>query len=304
MKENTEYEIKIKYTYNEEEYIANTYAKTKEYNEGLDFSSNTYGFNIKRRKTDEVLKTIGATFTISGSNYVMGDVDEFVIDGLVKDKTYDIDYTYTVLNTITNETYVKEGQTKTMSTLSYDIPSIKTFEETRKTDSKLNIKYAYLDPDNLVTSAYIMVNDTKYVLEDDSNTLKLENLDFANVAYNIQMFVEYTDPNQRPKTISSEILTYEVTHVHEWIDATCDAPKTCIGCGLTEGEKLDHVWKDATVDAPKTCEKCGKTEGEKLPPVIDEPTPKKKGCKKSSFVSLVLSLSLLTSAFVLLRKKK
>ena len=175
-----------------------------------------------------------------------------------------------------------------------------------------------------------MVNDTKYVLEDDSNTLKLENLDFANVAYNIQMFVEYTDPNQRPKTISSEILTYEVTHVHEWIDATCDAPKTCIGCGLTEGEKLDHVWKDATcdapktcekcgktegekldhvwkdatVDAPKTCEKCGKTEGEKLPPVIDEPTPKKKGCKKSSFVSLVLSLSLLTSAFVLLRKKK
>ena len=30
-------------------------------------------------------------------------------------------------------------------------------------------------------------------------------------------------------------------HTHKWEDATCSAPKTCVGCGETEGEKLTHI---------------------------------------------------------------
>ncbi len=51
---------------------------------------------------------------------------------------------------------------------------------------------------------------------------------------------------------------------HEWIDATCTAPKTCSKCGITEGETLWHNWKDATCTDPKTCAQCGLTEGSKL----------------------------------------
>ena len=52
---------------------------------------------------------------------------------------------------------------------------------------------------------------------------------------------------------------------HEWVDANCNAPKTCTLCGETEGEKTDsHLWEDATTEAPKTCSVCGKTEGEKI----------------------------------------
>jgi len=51
---------------------------------------------------------------------------------------------------------------------------------------------------------------------------------------------------------------------HKWVDATCDAPKTCSECGKTEGEKLEHVWAEATCAAPKTCTLCGLTEGEAL----------------------------------------
>ena len=29
-------------------------------------------------------------------------------------------------------------------------------------------------------------------------------------------------------------------HIHKWQDATCTAPKTCTGCGETEGEKARH----------------------------------------------------------------
>ena len=51
---------------------------------------------------------------------------------------------------------------------------------------------------------------------------------------------------------------------HKWVDATCAAPTTCSGCGLTDGEPLAHTWKDATCTAPATCSGCGLTEGEAL----------------------------------------
>ena len=51
-------------------------------------------------------------------------------------------------------------------------------------------------------------------------------------------------------------------HEHIWTPATCTEPKTCVYCGMTEGEPLGHDWKAATVNYPKTCVRCGKTEGE------------------------------------------
>ena len=49
---------------------------------------------------------------------------------------------------------------------------------------------------------------------------------------------------------------------HEWQEATCTEPKTCIKCGETEGEPAGHKWEEATVDRPKNCSVCGLTEGE------------------------------------------
>lgn len=54
------------------------------------------------------------------------------------------------------------------------------------------------------------------------------------------------------------------TEGHAWVDANCEAPKTCSVCGETDGEALGHSWIDATYQAPKTCETCGATEGEAL----------------------------------------
>lgn len=51
---------------------------------------------------------------------------------------------------------------------------------------------------------------------------------------------------------------------HEWKDATCTEPKTCIKCEKTEGEALGHEWAEATCTEPKTCSVCGETEGEAL----------------------------------------
>ncbi len=65
-----------------------------------------------------------------------------------------------------------------------------------------------------------------------------------------------------PKTCLNCSLTEGEAMGHSWKDATCEASKTCENCSQTEGEAKGHSWKDATCEAPKTCENCSQTEGE------------------------------------------
>ncbi len=51
---------------------------------------------------------------------------------------------------------------------------------------------------------------------------------------------------------------------HEWLEATCDNPRTCTICDATEGHALDHVFSEADCETPRTCTYCGITEGEAL----------------------------------------
>ena len=51
-------------------------------------------------------------------------------------------------------------------------------------------------------------------------------------------------------------------HVHEWIDATCTAPKTCATCHETEGNALGHT-EVTMAGAAATCSEPGLTEGKK-----------------------------------------
>lgn len=49
---------------------------------------------------------------------------------------------------------------------------------------------------------------------------------------------------------------------HEWVEASCETPKTCNLCQQTDGAPLGHTWRSATCTAPKTCEVCGLEQGE------------------------------------------
>lgn len=88
-------------------------------------------------------------------------------------------------------------------------------------------------------------------------------------------------------TIQESVPLQETTCEHEWQDATCETPKTCIICNATIGEAAGHqyefsdcesvgickvckaetspsghTWVDADCVNPKTCYVCGLTEGE------------------------------------------
>lgn len=56
---------------------------------------------------------------------------------------------------------------------------------------------------------------------------------------------------------------------HAWVDATCTQARNCSICGTTEGTALEHSWITATCSTPKSCSLCGETDGEPLPHSID-----------------------------------
>lgn len=51
---------------------------------------------------------------------------------------------------------------------------------------------------------------------------------------------------------------------HQWIDATCTAPKTCSVCSATEGEALGHKGGNATCTIAEYCTVCGEVFGSVL----------------------------------------
>lgn len=64
--------------------------------------------------------------------------------------------------------------------------------------------------------------------------------------------------------IAAVFVLAQITCSHEWQDADCRNPRTCMLCGETQGEQGYHDWSNATCTTPKTCSVCGLTDGEAL----------------------------------------
>lgn len=81
----------------------------------------------------------------------------------------------------------------------------------------------------------------------------------------ICLFHEFSDATcSAPKTCIYCEKTEGAPLGHDWSDATCVVPKFCYTCSLTEGEPLGHVWKEADCENPRTCTVCGEKTGESL----------------------------------------
>ena len=298
--ENTVYDVNVEYKLNGELCKSSYKASTNMYDPGVDINPTSKGFNIGLRQSDENLITSKVTIRVEDQEYVIenseGKLTSYEITGLFKDDSYRISYTYEVTIKETGEKYTRSVEEKTYRTLSYDIPEIKEFSIKKRTGNKATVNYTIEDVDGLITKMYLVYNGEKVELEIDSNKYQIEELDM-NKVNTFKLVVEYETPDGKTKEIESEELTLGEEHVHEWVEATCTAPKTCKTCGATEGEALGHDWKEATTEAPKTCTRCGATEGEKLP--TEKP---KKNCKKSSLTSILVSLTVLAGCLVIRRK--
>ena len=300
LQENTTYVANVQYDYQGTTYNATMNVTTKAYDPGVDINPTSKGFNVGLRQSDENLITSKVTIRVEEQEYVIenseGKLTSYEITGLFKDDSYRISYTYEVTIKESGEKYTRSVEEKTYRTLSYDIPEITEFSLKKRTGNKATVNYTIEDVDGLITKMYLVYNVEKVELEIDSNKYQIEELDM-NKVNTFKLVVEYETPDGKTKEIESEELTLGEEHVHEWVEATCTAPKTCKTCGATEGEALGHDWKEATTEAPKTCTRCGATEGEKLP--TEKP---KKNCKKTSLISILVSLTVLAGCLVIRKK--
>ena len=69
--------------------------------------------------------------------------------------------------------------------------------------------------------------------------------------------------NDQICTVCYEILTEKFGHT-PGAEATCTSDQTCTVCHKVLVEKFGHAWKVATCDIPKTCSRCLVTEGQAL----------------------------------------
>lgn len=75
---------------------------------------------------------------------------------------------------------------------------------------------------------------------------------------------ETTPPVVQPKAEAEPVVDSGCGDEHNFIDATCEKPKTCRDCGETEGEPLGHDFLPATCTQASRCSRCLKSEGEAL----------------------------------------
>ena len=320
LQENKEYEIEVNYTYEGKACQATMYATTKAYDPGIDINPTSNGFEISVRKTDEYIETTKIVLNIEGQSYPLEGIEigkSYYIEGLLKGENYEVSYRYEGTNKETGEKFEKEVAGKIYTTLGYEVPIIERFE-VEETRGKVKISYRYSDVDGIVTKAYIDQEGKGIEIEGTRGSKTIEGIDRTK-DQKFQLYIEYEYEGLEGIVKSEVIILEKEAHEHTYKEADCTHAKTCTTCGETVGEPLGHTYKEADCTHAKTCTRCGETVGNPLGHTWKEATKKEpktctvcgttvgerlKGCKKSSAMTLIVSILTLTTTLMILRKKR
>ena len=83
------------------------------------------------------------------------------------------------------------------------------------------------------------------------------NVQLVDGVYNYRANAVKIDANGIPTQLQFNLIVNfalgKCTGEHTWLDATCEAPKTCDLCGETEGEALGHDWNEESVCRREGC---------------------------------------------------
>lgn len=88
-------------------------------------------------------------------------------------------------------------------------------------------------------------------------------VDLTNINYNGPTYLSGYNQESALYVVKKVVFYYNDDYeFHNFKEATCTAPKTCIDCGATEGEALGHYYLPATCLSPSKCFRCGDEVGE------------------------------------------
>ena len=174
------------------------------------FKAIAIGKNIikveKQNLNDQIFDVI---IHLGSSTYMMNDEKEYVISDLISDTEYNIYFTFSVKDKETGKTYTKDTEAVTVKTLSYDLPEIKEFKESKKKENSLSVSYEYVDNDNLVEKAYILINGKEKELSSMLGSERFSDLDFTKNVYELTLVLEGHTKEGESFKITSEVLKYD-----------------------------------------------------------------------------------------------
>ena len=215
LQEDTEYDVTFTFYMKKEktdEYKTVSYVlttKTKAFEMptlGLKFTDiGKNSFRIVKRQSDTSSWFRDIVIHMNDGEYVMGSNDELLIEDLPENTKFDVEITFNCVEPTTGNVYPGKIK-KTVTTLSYNVPTISKFIKTQEKNNRVTIEYKYVDDDELVMSAVLKVNDEDIPLTTKTGIQTIKDLDLEHQEYKIQLVVTYV-VGTTAKNVKSEIIT-------------------------------------------------------------------------------------------------
>ena len=279
LEEDTEYTAVITFDFLENgKTIKDSYElkfKTKAFqmpDSGLEISKiNKESITVIKKNTEYASWIKNVYVYISGESYYMGDSNELVVENLISDTTYNVHFTYEVHEPATGNIYPATSEEQRITTTLIELPNITKFQVKEQTADYIKVEYQYEDEDDAVNWAYIICGDQKISLNKKRGTITIENLDKTKDTYTIILQLLYY-PNPEASMFAEE---------------------------LKEELTVDSIKEEPVDPNPNP-----NPEPQPTPTPTPDNTNKGCSCSSTSAEIIISTLSALSIAILVLRKKK
>ena len=141
---------------------------------------------------------------VSGNEYYMGDVDEYLVENLISGTEYNVYFTYDVVEPATGNVYKGQTDIERITTTLVELPTIIKLQLVENTPNAIKVEYEYEDDDDAVVGAYILCGAQKFTLNRKRGTITIENLDKTQTEYVITLQLLYY-PNPESTMFAEEM---------------------------------------------------------------------------------------------------
>ena len=150
------------------------------------------GNTITLKKTGQVIDGTlqNVKIKIDSKEYPMTG-DSVTVTGLKPNMEYVVSYSYEIVN---KDGSIEKGSSHTykMTTEDYEFPELKVFEEDKKENGTLTLKYRINDKSGVVSKVYVKNGDVETIAEGLSGKVVVENID-TKVENSFTLVVELTN---------------------------------------------------------------------------------------------------------------
>ena len=213
---------------------------------------------------------------VSGESYYLGNESRLEIEGLLSDTEYKVQFKYDVIEPGNPKVYKVEEEVLSIKTLAFNLPLFEKLEVTDYSKETLKVAYEYDDEDDIAESINILLLLNGKEVARKAVTRKRGNVEFTGL-----------DLTKEGYTVKFEVLYY-----------------------AEEGAMFAEVCYSDEVAVPVVKEEPSDPNPDPNPNPNPEPEPTpqpetpKKGCGKSAGSIVVATLSALSLAVLVIRKRK